>query len=43
MEDHQTPDQRPSTVKRLLWFAMLWLVGVGTITVISYSIRALIT
>lgn len=27
---------------RLLWFVGLWLAGVGTVTVLSYGIRAMI-
>ena len=30
--------QRPLT-QRLLWFALLWLGGVGTVTLISYGLR----
>lgn len=25
--------------RRLLWFAILWLGGVGTVTVISFGLR----
>ena len=30
--------QRP-LAQRLLWFAALWLGGVGTVTLISYGLR----
>ncbi|MBI3701662.1 MAG: DUF2474 domain-containing protein [Afipia sp.] len=30
--------QRPLS-KRLLWFAALWLLGVGTVTIVSYGLR----
>ena len=32
------PTPRPLT-QRLLWFAGLWLGGVGTVTLISYGLR----
>jgi hypothetical protein len=32
------PPQRP-LAQRLLWFAALWLAGVGTVTLISYGLR----
>ena len=32
------PAPRPLT-QRLLWFAALWLGGVGTVTLISYGLR----
>ena len=32
------PTPRPLT-QRLLWFALLWLGGVGTVTLISYGLR----
>ena len=32
------PTPRPLT-QRLLWFAALWLGGVGTVTLISYGLR----
>ena len=32
------PTLRPLT-QRLLWFAALWLGGVGTVTLISYGLR----
>jgi hypothetical protein len=32
------PDQRP-LAKRLLWFAALWLGGVGTVALISFGLR----
>lgn len=32
------PPPRPLT-QRLLWFAALWLGGVGTVTLISYGLR----
>ncbi len=28
-----------SLVQRLLWFAALWLAGVGTVAVISFVLR----
>lgn len=31
-------EPRPLT-QRLLWFAALWLGGVGTVTLISYGLR----
>jgi hypothetical protein len=40
MPDRQNPrqSQRPLT-QRLLWFAALWLGGVGTVTVLSLGLR----
>ena len=35
---NQEPTPRPLT-QRLLWFAALWLGGVGTVTLISYGLR----
>ncbi len=32
------PNQRPLG-QRLLWFAVLWLGGVGTVTLISFALR----
>ena len=32
------PTPRPLT-QRLLWFAALWLGGVGTVTLVSYGLR----
>jgi hypothetical protein len=32
------PEQRP-LAQRLLWFAALWLGGVGTVTLISFCLR----
>jgi hypothetical protein len=32
------PEQRPLT-QRLLWFVVLWLGGVGTVTLISFCLR----
>jgi len=32
------PTSRPLT-QRLLWFAALWLGGVGTVVLISYGLR----
>ncbi len=29
----------PPLARRLLWFAALWLGGVGTVTLISYGLR----
>ncbi|MEW6767089.1 MAG: DUF2474 domain-containing protein [Pseudomonadota bacterium] len=30
--------QRPLS-QRLLWFVALWLLGVGTVTIVSYGLR----
>ncbi|UFX45877.1 DUF2474 domain-containing protein [Bradyrhizobium sp. 41S5] len=32
------PNQRPLG-QRLLWFAALWLCGVGTVTLVSFVLR----
>ena len=32
------PDRRP-LAQRLLWFAALWLGGVGTVGLISFGLR----
>jgi hypothetical protein len=32
------PPQRP-LVQRLLWFAALWLAGVGAVTLVSLALR----
>jgi len=33
-------DKKPAPLaQRLLWFAALWLVGVGTVTIVAYGIR----
>jgi hypothetical protein len=29
----------PPLAQRLLWFAALWLGGVGTVTVLSFGLR----
>ena len=36
--DQESSQPRPLT-QRLLWFAALWLGGVGTVTLISYGLR----
>jgi hypothetical protein len=34
------PDHKARPLaQRLLWFALLWLGGVGTVTVVSYGLR----
>jgi hypothetical protein len=40
MPDQQSPrqSQRP-LAQRLLWFAALWLGGVGTVTALSLGLR----
>jgi hypothetical protein len=40
MADQQTPrpGQRPLG-QRLLWFAALWLGGVGTVALLSFGLR----
>ena len=32
------PDLRPLS-HRLLWFAVLWLGGVGTVAIVAYGLR----
>jgi hypothetical protein len=32
------PQQRP-LAQRLLWFAALWLAGVGTVTLLSFALK----
>ncbi|MFO1109430.1 MAG: DUF2474 domain-containing protein [Bradyrhizobium sp.] len=32
------PPQRP-LAQRLLWFAALWLAGVGTVALISFALK----
>jgi hypothetical protein len=34
---------QPSLASRLLWFAALWLAGVGTVAAVAYGIRLFIT
>jgi hypothetical protein len=34
LEQEQTP-----LLQRLLWFAALWLGGVGTVAVVAYGLR----
>ncbi|TMJ21262.1 MAG: DUF2474 domain-containing protein [Alphaproteobacteria bacterium] len=40
MPDKQNPgrSQRP-LAQRLLWFAALWLLGVGTVAMLSFGLR----
>jgi hypothetical protein len=34
------PAQKPaSLMRRLLWFAALWLGGVGTVAIVAYGLR----
>jgi hypothetical protein len=34
------PDAKPpSLARRLLWFAALWLGGVGTVGIVAYGLR----
>jgi hypothetical protein len=35
-------DGAGSVAQRWLWFAALWLLGVGVVSVIAFAIRALI-
>ena len=37
-QESGAPTPRP-LAQRLLWFAALWLGGVGTVTLISYGLR----
>jgi hypothetical protein len=37
-QESGVPTPRP-LAQRLLWFAALWLGGVGTVTLISYGLR----
>ena len=40
MPDKQNPGQRQRQLAhRLLWFAALWLGGVGTVALLSYGLR----
>jgi hypothetical protein len=40
MPDEQNPEQsRRPLGQRLLWFAALWLLGVGTVAVLSLGLR----
>jgi hypothetical protein len=32
-------DGAPSRVSRLGWFVLLWLTGVGSVTLVSYGLR----
>jgi hypothetical protein len=34
----QEPNQRP-LAQRLLWFAALWLSGVGSVAIVAYGLR----
>lgn len=34
-----TEPNPPSLARRLLWFAALWLGGVGAVTILSYGLR----
>jgi len=36
-------DHQPSLGSRLIWFAGLWLAGVGTVAAVAYGIRYFIT
>jgi hypothetical protein len=33
------PSDQPPLWRRLLWFAALWLGGVGTVMLVSYALR----
>ena len=33
------PQKLPSLAQRLLWFAALWLGGVGAVTLVSFGLR----
>jgi hypothetical protein len=40
MRSDQDPEQNPQPLgQRLLWFAALWLGGVGTVAVLSLGLR----
>ncbi len=34
-----TPPKTQSLAQRLLWFAVLWLVGVGAVAIVSFGLR----
>jgi hypothetical protein len=34
-----THDEKTSLARRLMWFAALWLTGVGTVTLLSFGLR----
>jgi hypothetical protein len=36
------PQQPASLAARLLWFAALWLAGVGAVALLAFLIRALL-
>jgi hypothetical protein len=29
--------------RKLIWFVTLWLAGVGTVAIVAYTIRAMVT
>jgi hypothetical protein len=33
------PRQNPGLRQKLLWFALLWLGGVGTVAIVSFGLR----
>jgi hypothetical protein len=35
----ESPHQPPSLLSRLGWFVLLWLGGVGTVTIVGYGLR----
>ncbi|MDQ8727100.1 DUF2474 domain-containing protein [Bradyrhizobium sp. LHD-71] len=37
-----TSPDKSSLLLRLMWFAGLWLAGVGTVTAVAYGIRLFI-
>ena len=34
-----TPDDKSSLPRRLLWFVVLWLGGVGGVALVAYGLR----
>jgi hypothetical protein len=37
--DHLSPTPLPSLTKRLLWFVVLWLGGLATISLVGLTIK----
>ncbi|MEO0413090.1 MAG: DUF2474 domain-containing protein [Pseudomonadota bacterium] len=34
--------REPTLSAKLLWFVLLWIGGVGTVSIVAYSLRAII-
>jgi hypothetical protein len=42
MHEPPPPDRAPSLLRRLGWFALLWLCGIGAVGLVAFLIRSVL-